>query len=172
MKEKIKCGIVILMLALVIATIYLSMVTFSNYQTTKDTYDSLTEIDEIRMQQQKEYWQAIALQEFLIDWPRFIVEFDNITGELTTESGGDGNVTMMVDHSNVTIDSSFFEYVGNQTWYHYTPSGAWFCVTLIYPDNISFNITVIKDIGRFYNPFIGNDWWEFPPTEKIIEVKT
>lgn len=174
MKKLIKLILTILSTALLITTISLFIVTFSNYQIAKNTYDSLTEIDKIRMQQQKEYWQGRSLQEFIIDWPRFIVEFDNKTGQLTTESGGDGNVTIMIDHPNVTIDSSFLEYVGNQTWCCYARSGDCFRVTLSYPTNISFNITVVKDIERFYNPFSENnrDWWEFPPVEKIIEVRT
>lgn len=164
----------ILSIALLITVVSLFLIAFSNYQATKSTYDSLSEIDRIHMQQQKEYWQDRALISYVKEWPSFIVEFNNKTGLLTTESGGDGNVTIMVDHPNVTIDSSFLEYVGNQTWRYYAHSGVWFCVTLSYPTNISFNITVVKDIERFYNPYsnIEDDWWEFPSVEKTIEVKT
>ena len=170
-----KLILTILSTALLITTISLFIVTFSNYQIAKNTYDSLTEIDKIRMQQQKEYWQDRALITYVEEWPKFNVEFDNKTGQLTTESGGDGNVTITVDHPNVTIDRGYpVEDVSNQTWRYYAPSGGWVRIFLAYPTNVSFNITVVKDIERFYNPFSENnrDWWEFPPVEKIIKVRT
>lgn len=163
-----------LSIVLLITVVSLFMVTFSNYQTTKDTYDSLSEIDRIRMQQQKEYWQERALQQYLRGWPKFLVEFNNKTGQLTTESGGDGNVTIMFNHPNVTIECPFLKYIDNQTWHCYMPSGGCFVVTLSYPDNISFNITVVKDIEHFVNPFSKSDrnWWAFPSKEVIIKVRT
>lgn len=170
-----KLILTILSTALLITTISLFIVTFSNYQIAKNTYDSLTEIDKIRMQEQKEYWQDRALITYVEEWPKFIVEFDNETGELTTESGGEGNVTIMVDYTNVTIDRGYpVENINNQTWRYYAPSGGWVRVFLAYPSNLRFNITVVKDIERFYNPFSDYewDWWDFPPKEVIIKVRT
>ena len=180
MKKKDKTTMItgirlILSIVLLITVVSLFLITLSNYQATKSTYDSLSEIDEIRMQQQKEYGQDMALITFVEEWPKFTVEFDNDTGGLITESGGDGNVTIMVDHPNVTIDGGYpMENINNQTWRYYAPSCSWVRVFLVYSNNISFNITVAKDIDRFYNPFSGDewDWWDFPPKEITIEVRT
>lgn len=180
MKKKDKTTMItgirlILSIVLLVTIVSLFLVTLSNHQAIKSVYDSLSEIDEIRMQEQKEYWQDMALITFVEEWPKFTVEFDNETGGLSTESGGDGNVTIMVDHPNVTIDRGYpVENINNQTWRYYTPSGGYVRIFLAYPSNISFNITVVKDIERFYNPFSDyeGDWWDFPPKEVIIEVRT
>jgi len=165
----------IISIILLVITTSILIVTSCNYLMSKNNYNSL---DETHMQQQKEYWQDIALMTYLDEWPKFIVEFDNKTGYLSCENGGDGNVTIMIDNPDVILndygDQDFFKYQGNNTWVIYAVSGLWFRTTIIYQDNISFNITIIKDIKRFYNPFIDNkdDWYDFPDKEIIIGVKT
>jgi len=130
--------------------------------------------DEMRMEQQKLYWQDKILMDYRQSWGEFTAIFDNKTMQLEVDNGGSGLVTIHIDHPAVNISdrSGLFDYHANNTWTIYTESYVWFCTTINAPENISFNITVMKDLEGFKNPFYeDNDVWEYNDRVVNIEVK-
>jgi hypothetical protein len=97
-------------------------------------------------------------------WPTFTVEYDS--GYLEIYSGGAGRVTINLSHLDVNIR------LGGKLKHNmsfYMQSGVWMSMSLIQPENISYNITIVKEIEDFF-PYIDNPLVKFTYEKQIRKI--